>query len=183
MPEDAGETQLAIYRLGERRPEIHPSAYVHESAVIIGSVVLGPRVSVWPGAVLRGDNERILIGEETNVQDGCVLHADPGIPLTVGARVSIGHQSMLHGCTIGEGTLIGIQAVLLNLCVIGNNCLVGATALVTERKQFPDGAMVVGTPARMARMLTEEEIARLALNAQSYVARAALFHSELVRLA
>jgi len=173
---------LAIYRLGERHPTIHPSAYVHEDAVIIGSVTLGPRVSIWPGAVLRGDNEPITIGEETNVQDGCVLHADPGIPLTVGARVSVGHQSMLHGCTIGDGTLIGIQAVLLNQCVIGRNCLIGAASLVTEGKRFPDECMVFGVPARMTRKLEPEEVARLALNAQSYVARAALFHAELVRL-
>jgi carbonic anhydrase/acetyltransferase-like protein (isoleucine patch superfamily) len=175
--------KLAIYRLGERGPEIHPSAYVHENAVIIGLVTIGPRASVWPGAVLRGDNEPIVIGEETNVQDGCVLHADPGIPLTVGARVSIGHLSMLHGCTIGDGTLIGIQAVLLNQCVIGKNCLIGAAALITERKQFADETMVVGAPARAIRKLEPAEIERLALNAQSYVARAALFHTELVRLA
>ncbi len=174
---------MAIYRLGDRCPDIHPSAFVHESAVIIGSVTLGPRVSIWPGAVLRGDNEQISIGEETNVQDGCVLHADPGIALTVGARVSVGHLSMLHGCTIGDGSLIGIQAVLLNQSVIGRNCLVGAASLVTERKQFPDECMVVGVPAREARKLHPEEIERLGLNAQSYVQRAALFHAQLQRLA
>jgi carbonic anhydrase/acetyltransferase-like protein (isoleucine patch superfamily) len=174
---------LAIYRLGTRVPQIDPSAYVHEQAVIIGSVVLGPRVSVWPGAVIRGDNEPIVIGAETNVQDGCVLHADPGIPLTIGARVSIGHQSMLHGCTIGAGSLIGIHAVLLNHSVIGRDSLVGAMSLVTERKQFGDGAMVMGVPAREARKLRPEEIERLGENAQSYVRRAALFHTELQRLA
>lgn len=174
---------MAIYRLGERRPEVHPSAYVHESAVLIGAVTLGPRVSIWPGAVLRGDNEPIEIAEETNVQDGCILHTDPGLPLRVGARVSIGHQSMLHGCTIGDGSLIGIQAVLLNECVVGKNCLVGASALVTERKQIPDGSMVVGAPGRILRALSAEEIERMADNAASYVRRAALFRAELQRLA
>jgi len=174
---------MAIYRLGERRPEIHPSAYVHESAVVIGAVLLGPRVSVWPGAVLRGDNEPIEIGEESNVQDGCVLHTDPGLPVRIGARVSVGHQSMLHGCTIGDGSLVGIQAVLLNECVVGKNCLVGASALVTERKQVPDGSMVVGAPGRILRALTPEEIGRMAENAASYVRRAALFRAELQRLA
>ena len=149
---------VAIYRLGQRRPEIHPSAYVHESAVLIGAVLIGPRASVWPGAVLRGDNEPIEVGEETNVQDGCVLHTDPGVPIRVGARVSVGHQSMLHGCTIGEGSLIGIQAVILNECVVGRNCLIGACALLTERKHVPDGSMVVGAPAKVLRALRPEEV-------------------------
>ena len=174
---------MAIYRLGERRPEIHPSAYVHESAVLIGAVVLGPRASVWPGAVLRADNEPIEVGEETNVQDGCVLHTDPGLPIRIGARVSVGHQSMLHGCAIGEGSLIGIQAVILNECVVGRNCLIGASALLTERKHIPDGSMVVGAPAKVLRALRPEEIERMADNATSYVRRAALFAAELQRLA
>ena len=174
---------MTVYRLGERRPEIHPSAYVHESAVLIGAVVLGPRASVWPGAVLRADNEPIEVGEEANVQDGCVLHTDPGLPIRIGARVSVGHQSMLHGCAIGEGSLIGIQAVILNECVIGRNCLIGASALLTERKHIPDGSMVVGTPAKVLRALRPEEIERMAENALSYVRRAALFAAELQRLA
>jgi len=174
---------VAIYGLGERRPEIHPSAYVHESAVLIGAVVLGPRASVWPGAVLRADNEPIEIGEETNVQDGCVLHTDPGLRIRIGARVSVGHQSMLHGCTIGDGSLIGIQAVILNECVVGRNCLIGAGALLTERKQIPDHSMVVGAPAKVLRALRPEEIERMADNALSYVRRAALFAAELQRLA
>ena len=174
---------MAIYRLGQRRPEIHPSAYVHESAVLIGAVLIGPRASVWPGAVLRGDNEPIEVGEETNVQDGCVLHTDPGVPIRVGARVSVGHQSMLHGCTIGEGSLIGIQAVILNECVVGRNCLIGACALLTERKHVPDGSMVVGAPAKVLRALRPEEVERMADNASSYVRRAALFAAELQRLA
>jgi len=156
---------------------------VHESAVLIGAVVLGARASVWPGAVLRADNEPIVIGEESNIQDGCVLHTDPGLPIAIGSGVSIGHQSMLHGCRIGEGSLVGIQAVILNECVIGRNCLIGACCLLTERKQVPDGNMAIGAPAKIARALRPEEIERLAENAQSYVRRAALFQAQLQRLA
>jgi len=174
---------LPIYRLGHRVPEIHASAYVHESAVLIGAVRLGPRASVWPGAVLRADNEPIDIGEETNIQDGCVLHTDPGLPMVIGKAVSVGHQTMLHGCTIGDGSLIGIQSVILNASVIGRNCLIGACALVTERKQIADGSMVIGAPAKVLRSLTPEEIERLQHNAQSYVRRAQLFQAELQRLA
>jgi carbonic anhydrase/acetyltransferase-like protein (isoleucine patch superfamily) len=174
---------VAIYRLGERRPDIHPSAYVHESAVLIGAVTLGPRASVWPGAVLRADNEPIVIGEESNIQDGCVLHTDPGLPIAIGARVSVGHQSMLHGCSIGDGSLVGIQAVILNECAVGRNCLIGAAALLTERKRFADGSMVIGIPAKLVRELQPEEIERLGQNAQSYVRRARLFQAELKRLA
>jgi len=174
---------LAVYRLGDRRPQIHPTAFVHDSAVIIGSVTIGPQASIWPCAVIRGDNEPIVIGAQTNVQDGCVLHADPGVPLTIGERVSIGHQSMLHGCTIGDGALIGIQSVLLNHCVIGRDSLVGACSLVTERKTFAEQTLVVGAPARALRALSAAEIAQLGLNAQSYVVRAALFQTELERLA
>lgn len=174
---------MAIYRLGDRQPDIHPSAYVHESAVLIGAVVLGPRASVWPGAVLRADNEPIVIGQESNIQDGCVLHTDPGLPIAIGCGVSIGHQSMLHGCRIGDGSLVGIQAVILNECVIGRNCLIGACCLLTERKQVPDGNMAIGAPAKITRALRPEEIERLAENAQSYVRRAALFQAQLQRLA
>jgi carbonic anhydrase/acetyltransferase-like protein (isoleucine patch superfamily) len=174
---------MAIYRLGERRPQIDPSAYVHDSAVIIGAVTIGARASIWPGAVLRADSADIVVGEETNVQDNCVLHADPGLPLHIGRGVTIGHQAMVHGCTIGDGTLIGIQAVILNACVVGRNCLVGACALLTERKQVSEGSLAMGAPARVLRLLNEEEIGQLAAVAQSYVRRAALFHAELERLA
>lgn len=174
---------MALYRLGALEPQVDPSAYVHESAVLIGAVRVGARASVWPGAVLRADNDTITVGAETNIQDGCVLHADPGIPLSIGAGVSVGHQSMLHGCTIGDGSLIGIQSVLLNLCVIGPRCLVGAGALITERKRFEDeGSMIVGVPASERRKLRPEELQMLVLNAASYVRRAALFHAELQRI-
>jgi carbonic anhydrase/acetyltransferase-like protein (isoleucine patch superfamily) len=174
---------MTIYRLGERRPQIDPSAYVHDSAVIIGAVTIGARASIWPGAVLRADSADIVVGEETNVQDNCVLHADPGLPLHIGRGATIGHQAMVHGCTIGDGTLIGIQAVILNACVVGRNCLVGACALLTERKQVADGSLAMGAPARVLRSLTDAEIGQLAVVAQSYVRRAALFHAELERLA
>jgi carbonic anhydrase/acetyltransferase-like protein (isoleucine patch superfamily) len=174
---------VAIYRLGDRRPDIHPEAYVHESAVIIGAVTLGARTSVWPGAVLRGDHEPIVIGAECNVQDNCVLHVDPGLPIHIGKGVTVGHQAMLHGCTIGDGSLIGIQAVVLNECVIGTNCLLGACALLTERKHVPDGSMAVGAPAKILRPLRPEEIEMLAKTARSYVRRAALFKAEPEQLA
>ncbi len=174
---------MAIYRLGDRVPNIDPSAYVHESAVLIGAVTLGARTSVWPGAVLRADNEPIVIGEECNVQDNCVLHTDPGLPIRIGNRVTVGHQAMLHGCSIGDGSLIGIQAVVLNACAIGSNCLIGACALLTERRVVPDASMVLGAPAKILRTLEPAEIEQLAAVARSYVRRAALFEAELQRLA
>jgi carbonic anhydrase/acetyltransferase-like protein (isoleucine patch superfamily) len=174
---------VAIYRLGEKIPQIDPSAYVHEMATVIGAVSLGPRASIWPGAVVRADNEPIVIGAETNIQDGCVLHVDPGLPMHIGAGVSIGHQCMLHGCTVGDGSLVGIQAVVLNGARIGRQSLLGACALLTEGKELPDGHMAVGTPARVLRALGPEDIERLLANAASYVRRAALFQAQLQRLA
>jgi carbonic anhydrase/acetyltransferase-like protein (isoleucine patch superfamily) len=173
---------VPIYRLGHRVPQIDPSAFVHETAILIGAVVLGPQSSVWPNAVLRADNEPIVIGAQTNVQDGCVLHADPGLPLHIGSGVSVGHMTMLHGCTIGDGTLIGIGAIVLNEAVVGRNCLIGAGALVTERKQIGEASMMVGAPARLVRHLEAPDIERLAANAQSYVRRIALFQAEQVRI-
>lgn len=170
---------MSIYQFAAWRPEIAADAYVAPGAHVMGWVRLLPRASVWFGAVLRGDNEPIEIGEESNVQDGAVLHTDPGYPLTVGPRVTIGHQAMLHGCTIGEGSLIGIQAVVLNGAQIGRNCLVGAGALVTEGKVFPDGVLILGSPARVARELTPEAIASMQANTQHYVERAKRFAQDL----
>ena len=170
---------MSIYQYGAWRPEIAVDAYVAPGAHVMGRVRLLPRSSVWFSAVLRGDNEPIEIGEESNVQDGAVLHTDPGFPLAVGPRVTIGHQAMLHGCTIGEGSLIGIGAVVLNGAQIGRNCLVGAGALVTEGKVFPDGVLILGTPGRVARELTPEAIAALQHNAQHYVERAQRFALDL----
>ena len=142
---------MTRYRIGGHTPEVPASAFVAREATLIGQVQLGERASVWFGAVVRGDNEPIEIGEGSNVQEGAVLHADPGFPLTIGAHVTVGHQAMLHGCTIGEGSLIGIQAVVLNGAVIGNHCLVGAGAIVTEKKVFPDRSLILGAPAKVVR--------------------------------
>ena len=173
---------MALYRLREHAPQVPASAYVAAEASLIGQVTLGERASVWFGAVARGDNEPITIGTESNVQEGAVLHADPGYPLTIGANVTVGHQVMLHGCTIGDGSLIGIQAVVMNGAVIGKQCLVGAGAIVTERKTFPYRMLIIGVPAKAIRELTDAEIANLAAAAAGYVSRGALFRDELERV-
>src|ERR1700736_349209 len=163
---------MALYKLGDVSPTIAMSAYVAPSASIIGKAVLAEHSSVWFGATLRGDNEIISIGVNSNVQDGAVLHTDPGLPLIVGDHVSVGHQAMLHGCTVGEGSLIGIQAVVLNAAVIGRGGLGGAGAVVTERKIFADGCLILGAPAKVVRELTAEEQASLLEIAAIYVRRA-----------
>lgn len=170
---------MSLFQLGAVSPDVAPDVFVASTASVIGRVRLAAGASVWFGAVLRGDNEPIDIAENSNVQDCAVLHTDPGFPLTVGAGVSIGHQAMLHGCTVGEGSLIGIQAVVLNGARIGRNCLVGAGALVTEGKTFPDGSLIIGSPARVMRELTPEQIEQMRRNALSYVNKAALYRSEL----
>ena len=164
---------MAIYRLGEDRPHLDADAWVADSASVIGRVRVGAAASVWYGAVLRGDNDLISLGERSNVQDNAVLHTDAGIRLSIGRQVTIGHQVMLHGCTIGDGTLIGIGSVILNGATIGRHCLVGAKSLVTEGKSFPDGALIMGSPAKVVRMLTDEQIERLVWSAEHYVAQAA----------
>jgi len=151
---------MAIYQLGEHAPEIDPSAYVADSAALIGKVTLEANASVWSGVTIRGDNERITIGKE----------------------VTIGHQAMLHGCTVGDGSLIGIQAVVLNGARIGKGCLVGAAALVTEGKEFPDHSLIIGAPAKAVRTLTEEELQRLKLSAQSYAMRGQQYKTQLKRI-
>lgn len=167
-----------LYRLGERIPDLRGTGhFIAENASVIGSVILENNVSVWFNAVLRGDNEPIHIGANSNIQDGTVLHTDPGAPLTVAANVTVGHQASLHGCTIGEGSLIGIKAVILNHSVIGKNCLIGAGALITEGKIIPDNSLVVGSPGRIIRTLTETEIAALHANAARYVELAAHYAS------
>lgn len=173
---------MALYQLGDDAPEIDPSAYVADSANLIGKVTVEANASVWFGVTIRGDNERITIGENSNVQEGTVMHTDMGFPLTVGKNVTIGHQAMLHGCTIGDGALIGIQAVVLNGAKIGKGCLVGAGALVTEGKEFPDHSLIIGSPAKAVRTLTEEDLQRLAGNAANYVARGQLFKAQLKKI-
>jgi carbonic anhydrase/acetyltransferase-like protein (isoleucine patch superfamily) len=160
---------MAIYQLDADAPEIHPSAWVADSADVIGRVHLGENASVWYGAVLRGDNDRITIGANSNVQDGSVLHTDNGQPLWIGRGVTIGHLVMLHGCSIGDDSLIGIQSVILNGARIGRHSIVGAGALVTEGKEFPDGVLIVGSPAKVVRELTAEQIERLKASAAHYV--------------
>ena len=163
---------MAVYQLGEDAPRIDPTAWVAENATVVGRVALGPGCSVWYGAVLRGDNEWLTLGRNVNVQDGSVLHSDPGFPLVLHDQVTIGHQVMLHGCTVGEGSLIGIGAVVLNGAKIGRGSIVGAGALVTEGKEFPDGSLIVGSPAKVMRPLTPEQIGRLAQTALHYVENA-----------
>ncbi|MES2295871.1 MAG: gamma carbonic anhydrase family protein [Pseudomonadota bacterium] len=173
---------MAIYQLGEHAPEIDPSAFVAENATLIGKVRIEANASVWFGTTIRGDNEAITIGAGSNVQEGCIMHTDMGYPLTVGQNVTIGHQAMLHGCTIGDGALIGIQAVILNGARIGKGCLVGAGALVTEGKEFPDNSLIIGSPAKAVRTLNEQDLSRMQSNAASYVARGQLFKTELKRI-
>ena len=173
---------MPIYALSGIAPDVDAGAYVADSATVIGNVALGEGVTVWSGAVIRGDNERIALAAGVNVQEGAVLHTDPGYPMQVEANVSIGHQAMLHGCTIGAGSLVGIGAVILNGARIGRNCLVGARALVTERKEFPDNSLIVGVPAKVLRTLSEEDIAGLHRNAADYVARGRRFKTELVQI-
>jgi carbonic anhydrase/acetyltransferase-like protein (isoleucine patch superfamily) len=168
-----------IYSLGERQAQFRGDYYVAPNAAVIGSVVLGHNASVWFNCVLRGDNDTITIGGNTNVQDASVLHIDEGVPLTLGDNVSIGHKVMLHGCTVGDNSLIGINAVVLNNARIGRNCLVGASSLVTEGKEFPDGSLILGSPARVARSLTEAEIAGLSRIADHYVEKSALYRTSL----
>jgi carbonic anhydrase/acetyltransferase-like protein (isoleucine patch superfamily) len=173
---------MTCYRIRGQAPAIDPTAYVAAEATLIGHVELARGCSAWPGAVIRADNEPIRLGEDTNVQEGAVLHADPGFPLTLGRGVTVGHQAMLHGCTIGDGSLIGIQAVVLNGAVIGKQCLVGAGALITEGKIFPDRSLILGVPAKVARPLSDEEVANLARSAQGYVQKGAEFRTELQRV-
>lgn len=173
---------MTIYQLGTDAPEIDATAFVADSATLVGKVTLQPNSSVWFGATLRGDNERITIGENSNVQEGTVMHTDIGYPLTIGRDVTIGHQAMLHGCTVGDGSLIGIQAVVLNGARIGKGCLVGAGALVTEGKQFPDNMLIIGAPAKAVRALTADDVARLQGSADSYVQRAQLFKTNLKKI-
>ncbi len=173
---------MSIYRYSGNAPQIPASAFVAQEATLVGQVVLGEHCSVWFGAVIRGDNEPIHLGDACNVQEGAVLHVDPGFPMEIGANVTIGHQAMLHGCTVGEGSLIGIQAVVLNGAIIGKHCLVGAGAVVTERKTFADRSLIVGAPARFVRELTDAEVAGIAATSANYARRAELFRTGLERI-
>ncbi len=174
---------MAIYQIGDDTPELASTAWVADSAQVIGRVRMGEGSSVWYGAVLRGDNDWITLGARANVQDGSVLHTDPGFPLTLGDDVTVGHLVMLHGCTVGEGSLIGIQAVVLNGAKIGKNCLVGAGAVVTEGKEFPDNSLILGSPAKAVRQLTPEQAERMKHAALHYVDNAQRHRTQLKRIA
>ena len=174
---------MALYQLDAHRPEVHESAWVADNAQVMGAVKLAADASVWFGCTVRGDTETIEIGEGSNIQDGTVMHADHGMPLKVGKHVTVGHMVMLHGCTIGDESLIGIGAVVLNGAKIGKNCLVGAGSLVTEGKEFPDGSMIMGTPAKVVRQLTPEQIEGLRQSARHYVANTRRFKAGLKKIA
>jgi carbonic anhydrase/acetyltransferase-like protein (isoleucine patch superfamily) len=175
---------MAIYELDGKAPQLGEGAWIADSAQVIGPVELGAGVSVWFGSVIRGDNSLIRIGRNSNIQDQACLHSDAGIPLSLGDNVTVGHQAMLHGCTIGDGTLIGIQAVVLNRARIGRNCIVGAGSVVTEGKEFPDNSLIVGSPGRVVRTLDPDSAAKAGLGAaDSYAANAKRFAKGLKKIA
>lgn len=167
------------YRLGDLRVDTHPSSWTAPGAILIGKVRLQAQASVWFGAVLRGDNELIDIGEDSNVQDGAVLHTDPGSPLTLGRGVTIGHKAMLHGCHVGDYSLIGINAVILNGARIGKHCIIGANALIPEGREIPDGSLVVGSPGKVVRTLSDVQMRLLEASAAHYVANAQRYARDL----
>lgn len=173
---------MAVYEVDGKTPQVDSTAWIADSAQVMGHVTLGPDASVWFGCVLRGDTESMTIGEGSNIQDLTVMHADHGLPLTIGKHVTVGHKVMLHGCTIGDESLIGIGAIVLNGARIGKNCLVGAGSLVTEGKEFPDGSMIMGTPAKVVRQLTPQQIEGLRLSAQHYIDNARMFRATLKKL-
>lgn len=174
---------MPIYSLGEHRPQCAPDSWIADTATLIGSVVLESRASVFFGSVVRGDCDLITIGAGSNIQDNAVLHTDDGIQLTLGKHVTVGHQAMLHGCSVGDGSLIGIGAIVLNRAVIGKHCLVGAGAMIPEGKQFPERSMILGSPAKVTRELSDAEVERLLHAAEQYVERWQNYLSKLQRLA
>ncbi len=174
---------MAVYELDQICPTLAESAYVADSAQVMGDVHLGAHASVWFGAVIRGDTERITVGEGSNIQDGSVLHADFGAPLTIGKYVTVGHKVMLHGCSIGDESLVGIGAVILNNAKIGKNCLVGAGSLVTEGKVFPDGSVIMGSPAKLVRTLSPEQMQALRISAQHYIDNAKRYQTSFHKIA
>lgn len=167
------------YRLGEQRVQMHTTSWIAPDAAVIGKVRLDEGATVWFGAVLRGDNELIHIGPQSNVQDGCTLHTDMGWPLTLGTGVTVGHNAMLHGCTVGDYSLIGINAVVMNGAKVGNNCIIAANALIPEGKEIPDGSLVVGAPGKVVRELTEAEREKIRANAAHYAQNGQRYAKEL----
>ena len=173
---------MPIYSLGLHATQIDPHSWIAPNATLIGQVQLARNASIWWNATLRGDKDLISIGENSNIQDGSVLHTDPGMPLTVGRNVTVGHLVMLHGCTVGDGSLIGIGAILLNRSVIGKNCLVGANTLIPEGKVFPERSLIIGSPGKVVRELSDEEVARLPGSAERYVQNWQRYQQELAQL-
>ncbi|NPU95442.1 MAG: gamma carbonic anhydrase family protein [Gammaproteobacteria bacterium] len=171
-----------IYRLGDRRVEFRGTDYfIADNATVIGSVIIEQNVSIWFNVVVRGDNDPITIGEGTNIQDGTVLHTDTGIPLTIGKYVTVGHQAMLHGCEIGDNSLIGINAVVLNRAKIGKNCIIGANALIPEGKVIPDNSMVMGSPGKVVREISEQNAMLIKMSALHYVENFKRYKTDLQR--
>jgi carbonic anhydrase/acetyltransferase-like protein (isoleucine patch superfamily) len=173
---------MPLFQLGQDHPQVHPSVFVAPGAIVVGKVELHENSSIWFNVSLRGDNDLIVLGEGSNIQEGSVLHTDTGHPLTIGKRVTVGHQAMLHGCTIGDESLIGMQAILLNGSQVGRHCIIGAGALVTGNTVVPEGSMVLGSPAKVVRPLRPEEIEMIRQAAAGYVDRAKLFKTELIAL-
>jgi carbonic anhydrase/acetyltransferase-like protein (isoleucine patch superfamily) len=173
---------MPVYAIGNKRPQIDPSVWIAPNAIVIGDVRLGRNVSIWWNAVLRGDNDPIHIGDNTNIQDGSVLHTDIGVGMSIGADVTVGHMVMLHGCTIGDGSLIGIGAIVLNDAEIGRECLIGANALVPEGKSIPDRSLVVGSPGRIVRQLTDGDVAMIRSGNRHYVEKIPHYRDGLTRL-
>ncbi|MEW5685539.1 MAG: gamma carbonic anhydrase family protein [Pseudomonadota bacterium] len=176
---------MAVYNLGNVTPQLpnDDEYWIAPSASVMGNVILKKNASIWWGAVLRGDNDPIVIGEGSNVQDGSILHTDHGAPLTLGANVTVGHMVMLHGCTIGDGSLVGIGSIVLNGAKIGRNCLIGANCLITEGKEIPDNSLVMGAPGKVVRELSPEHAARVALGAAHYVENWKRYKRELIQVA
>lgn len=174
---------MAIYEINGKTPTLADSAWVAQEAVVLGDVTLAANSNIWFGAIIRGDTAPITVGANSNIQDGCVLHVDTDQALKIGSNVTVGHKAVLHSCTVGDGSLIGINAVVLNGAVIGRNCLVGAGALVTEGKIFPDGSLIIGSPAKAVRNLSAEQKEGLIASAQHYVENAQLFRTTLKKIA
>lgn len=173
---------MPIYSLGNLTPQIDPEAWVAPNATIIGQVFLARNVTIWWNCTLRGDTDRLVVGENSNIQDNSVLHTDPGLVLNIGRDVTIGHRVILHGCTIGDGSLIGMGATLLNRSVIGKHCLIGANTLIPEGKIIPDRSLVMGSPGKVVRELTDDEVTRLAGSAERYVANGQRYRNELFEI-
>lgn len=173
---------MTIYQLGDDTPQIHDTAFVADNASVIGKVHLAEDTSVWFGVVIRGDTDHIRIGRGSNIQDNSVLHTDEGIELVIGENVTVGHQCMLHGCTVGDGSLIGIGAIVLNGAKIGKRCIVGAGSLVTEGKEFPDDSMILGSPAKVVKTLSPEQSERFAKGAHHYVENGRRYQRDLSKV-